>query len=70
VLFNTLLVGEIIKTNSGQNSFKYDDHSSKHYSNDFITFTVPITNLPSLKSASFFDRLIPEDWQTNIASED
>lgn len=71
VYYNDHLAGTITETNDGEYVFQYDDKYVEQYPNDFITFTMPVTNTPykDKRLFPFFEGLIPEGWLLNIASE-
>lgn len=66
VYYKDHLAGIITETNEGEFVFQYDRQYVKNYPNNFITFTMPVTNEPYKEK-----RLFPffEGWLLNIASE-
>jgi len=71
VYYNNHLAGILTETNEGEYVFQYNDQYVKEYPKDFITFTMPVTNMPYTEKRlfPFFEGLIPEGWLLNIASE-
>lgn len=71
VLYQNDLAGILTETNEGNYVFQYDEDYVKHHPNDFITFTMPITNTPYVENRlfPFFEGLIPEGWLLDIASK-
>ena len=71
VYYKNHLAGTITETNDGEFVFQYDQQYVKDFPNDFITFTMPVSDRPYVEKRlfSFFDGLIPEGWLLNIASE-
>ena len=70
VYYKNILAGIISETNEGEYVFQYDHQYVKDYSNDFITFTMPVREDPYTENRlfPFFDGLIPEGWLLDIAS--
>ena len=71
VFYKDHLAGIITETDDGEYIFQYDHQYVKDHTNEFITFTMPVTNKPYTEKRlfSFFDGLIPEGWLLNIASK-
>ena len=71
VYYKDHLAGIITETNEGEYVFQYNEQYIKEFPNDFITFTMPVTNTAYLDKRlfSFFEGLIPEGWSLDIASE-
>lgn len=71
VFYKDYLAGIITETNEGEYVFQYDALYVKDHRNDFITFTMPVTDKPYVDKRlfSFFEGLIPEGWLLDIASE-
>ena len=71
VFYKDHLAGAITETNEGEYVFQYDNQYVKDYPNEFITFTMPVTDQPynDKRLFPFFEGLIPEGWLLNIASE-
>lgn len=71
VFYKEHLAGIITETHDGDYVFQYNDQYIKDYPDDFITFTMPVTDKPYTEKRlfSFFDGLIPEGWLLDIASK-
>lgn len=71
VYYKDQLAGIITETHEGEYVFEYNEQYVKNHPNDFITFTMPVTNTPYIYNRlfPFFEGLIPEGWLLNIASE-
>lgn len=71
VYYKDQLAGTITETNEGEYVFQYDLKYVQHHPDDFITFTMPVTDKPytDKRLFPFFDGLIPEGWLLDIASE-
>ncbi|MGK7389991.1 MAG: HipA N-terminal domain-containing protein [Candidatus Cyclobacteriaceae bacterium M2_1C_046] len=71
VLYKDHLAGIITETNEGEFIFQYNDQYVKNFPNDFITFSMPVTDIPysDKRLFPFFEGLIPEGWLLDIASE-
>lgn len=71
VFYNNILAGVLTETNDGDYIFQYDENYILEHTNDFITFTMPVTRTPysSTRLFPFFEGLIPEGWLLNIASK-
>ncbi|MCX6277754.1 MAG: HipA N-terminal domain-containing protein [Bacteroidetes bacterium] len=71
VFYKEYFAGIIIETNDGEFAFQYDENFVTNHPNEFITFTMPVTNNPytDKRLFPFFDGLIPEGWLLDIASE-
>jgi serine/threonine-protein kinase HipA len=71
VYYKDHLAGTIIETNDGDYVFQYEANYAREHPNEFITFTMPVTNSPYTENRlfAFFDGLIPEGWLLDIASE-
>lgn len=71
VFYKDHLAGIITETDEGEYVFQYDQQYAKKYSNDFITFTMPVTTklYTEKRLFPFFEGLIPEGWLLDIASE-
>lgn len=70
VYYKNRLAGIITETNDGEYVFTYEDAYIKKYPNDFLTFTMPVTDKPYIEKRlfPFFEGLIPEGWLLDIAS--
>jgi serine/threonine-protein kinase HipA len=71
VFYKSYLAGVITETNDGEYVFQYDKQYVEDHPNDFITFTMPVRNMPYTEKRlfPFFEGLIPEGWLLDIASE-
>ncbi len=71
VYYKDCFAGIILETDEGEYIFQYDEGYVKAHPDDFITFTMPVTNKPykDKRLFSFFDGLIPEGWLLDIASD-
>jgi len=71
VYYNDCFVGIILETDEGEYIFQYDGQYVKNHPDDFITFTMPVTEKPYIDKRlfPFFEGLIPEGWLLDIASE-
>ncbi len=71
VYYKELLAGILTETDEGKYVFQYEDQYIKSHPNDFITFTMPVTEKPYVDKRlfPFFEGLIPEGWLLNIASD-
>lgn len=71
VYYKDIFAGVILETDDGEYIFQYDKQYVKDHPDDFITFTMPVTEKPYIDKRlfSFFDGLIPEGWLLEIASE-
>ncbi|MEQ8242943.1 HipA N-terminal domain-containing protein [Fulvivirga sp.] len=71
VFYKDQMAGIITETDEGEYVFQYSEQYVKQHADDFITFTIPVTNKPytDKRLFPFFDGLIPEGWLLNIAAE-
>ena len=71
VYYKDFLAGTISETNDGEYVFQYEDQYVNDHGNDFITFTMPVTDQPyvDIRLFPFFEGLIPEGWLLEIAAE-
>ena len=71
VFYKDYLAGIITETDEGEYVFQYDHQFVKEHANEFITFTMPVTDKPytDKRLFPFFEGLIPEGWLLDIASE-
>jgi serine/threonine-protein kinase HipA len=71
VYYNVHLAGIITETDEGEYVFQYDENYVKEHPNEFITFTMPVTEKPytDKRLFPFFEGLIPEGWLLDIASK-
>ena len=71
VYYNEHLAGVITETNEGEYVFQYNAEYINEHPQEFITFTMPVTQNPytDKRLFPFFEGLIPEGWLLDIASE-
>jgi len=71
VYYKDRFAGIISETDEGEYIFRYDEDYVRNHPDDFITFTMPVTDQPYVDKRlfSFFEGLIPEGWLLDIASE-
>jgi serine/threonine-protein kinase HipA len=71
VFYKDDLAGIITESDEGEFVFQYDEHYVENHPDDFIVFSMPVTDKPFTDNRlfSFFDGLIPEGWLLDIASE-
>lgn len=71
VYYQDNLAGVLTETDEGDFVFRYEDNYVKEHPNDFITFSMPVSDLPYRENRlfPFFEGLIPEGWLLDIASK-
>jgi serine/threonine-protein kinase HipA len=71
VYYKEHFAGVITETDDGEFVFQYDENFVAEHPQEFITFTMPVTNKPytDKRLFPFFDGLIPEGWLLDIASK-
>ena len=71
VYYKEHFAGTITETDDGEFIFHYDENFVLGHPQEFITFTMPVTNIPytDKRLFPFFDGLIPEGWLLDIASK-
>ena len=71
IYYKEVLAGKLRETNEGEYVFEYDDQYIKSHPDEFITFTMPVSNKPYIDKRlfPFFEGLIPEGWLLDIASK-
>ena len=71
VYYKDCFAGVLTETDEGEYIFQYNKQYVKDYPNQFITFTMPVTEKPysDKRLFSFFEGLIPEGWLLDIAAE-
>ena len=71
VYYKDCFAGIISETDEGEYIFQYEEQYVKNHPDDFITFTMPVTDKPYVDNRlfPFFEGLIPEGWLLEIASE-
>ena len=70
VFYNNNLAGVLTETNDGEYIFQYNEAYISEHPDDFLTFTMPVTEKPYKDNRlfPFFEGLIPEGWLLDIAS--
>jgi len=70
VFYKNVLAGLITETDEGEFIFRYEGRYVMEHPNDFITFTMPVSDQPYISNRlfPFFEGLIPEGWLLDIAS--
>lgn len=71
IYYKDHLAGTITETNDGEFVFQYEEQYVQEHPDDFISFSMPVTNKPYVANRlfPFFEGLIPEGWLLDIASE-
>lgn len=71
IYYDTVFCGLLTETNDGDFTFKYDTDYINQYPEQFITFTMPVSNTEyrDKRLFAFFEGLIPEGWLLDIASK-
>ncbi|MFT4738631.1 MAG: serine/threonine-protein kinase HipA [Cyclobacteriaceae bacterium] len=71
VSYKDHLAGIVTETNEREYVFLYDHQYVRNHPNDFITFTMPVSDQPynDKRLFPFFEGLIPEGWLFDIASK-
>ena len=71
IYYKDLLAGILTETNDGEYTFQYEKKYAIKYPDQFITFTMPVTETPYVDKRlfPFFEGLIPEGWLLDIASK-
>jgi serine/threonine-protein kinase HipA len=71
IYYKEILAGKLAETNDGEFVFQYDKLYVKDHPNEFITFTMPVSEKPYIEKRlfPFFEGLIPEGWLLDIASK-
>jgi serine/threonine-protein kinase HipA len=71
VYYKDHFAGIIKETDDGEFVFSYDERFVTEHPQEFITFTMPVTNKPytDKRLFPFFDGLIPEGWLLDLASK-
>ena len=70
VYYKDHLAGILTEQDDGEYIFQYDERFRIEYPDEFITFTMPVTDKPYSDNRlfPFFEGLIPEGWLLDIAS--
>lgn len=71
IYYKDLLAGILIETNEGQYTFQYEKEYVSNYSDQFITFSMPVqeAKYEDNRLFPFFEGLIPEGWLLDIAAK-
>ena len=71
VYYKDIPAGMITETDDGEFVFRYEEQYVKEHPSDFITFTMPVRDVPYIDNRlfPFFEGLIPEGWLLDIASK-
>ncbi len=70
IFYKDIPAGILTETNDGEYIFRYDQDYVRTHPDEFITFTMPVTDGPytDKRLFPFFEGLIPEGWLLEIAS--
>lgn len=71
IYYKDILAGLLTETDDGEYVFQYSGDYVKSYPDQFIAFSMPVTESPyvSKRLFPFFEGLIPEGWLLDIASK-
>lgn len=71
IYYQDTLAGLLTETDEGDYVFMYEETYVKEHPSDFITFSMPVSDVPyrDKRLFPFFDGLIPEGWLLDIASK-
>ncbi len=71
VYYKNIVAGILTETDDGDYLFQYEEDYVANYPEQFITFTMPVTEEPykSNRLFPFFEGLIPEGWLLDIATK-
>lgn len=71
IYYQELLAGILTETDEGEYQFQYEIDYVDKYSDQFITFTMPVRKESYVEKRlfPFFEGLIPEGWLLDIASK-
>lgn len=71
VYYKEAFAGILTETNDGDYVFKYEENYVSEHPFGFLTFTMPVTEIPykDKRLFPFFEGLIPEGWLLDIASK-
>ncbi len=69
VYYKDVLAGILTETDEGRFIFQYASNYVQAHSDQFLTFTMPVTEHPYYDKYlfPFFDGLIPEGWLLDVA---
>ncbi len=71
IYYKEILAGKLVETNEGEYVFQYEGQYVENHTEEFITFTMPVSTIPYREKRlfPFFEGLIPEGWLLDIASK-
>ena len=71
IYYKDILAGTLTETDDGEYVFQYEKYYAIEYPDQFITFTMPVSDKAYTENRlfPFFDGLIPEGWLLDIASK-
>jgi serine/threonine-protein kinase HipA len=71
ILYQDKVAGILTETDEGDYIFQYEAKYVKEHPNDFITFSMPVSDVlyREKRLFPFFEGLIPEGWLLDIASK-
>lgn len=71
IYYKDVIAGILTETNEGQYTFQYDKEYVAKYPDQFITFSMLVTERPYSENRlfPFFEGLIPEGWLLDIAAK-
>ena len=71
VYYKDNYAGIITETNDGEFVFQYDKQYVKEHPDEFISFSMPVSEKPYTEKRlfPFFEGLIPEGWLLEVASK-
>ena len=71
ILYQDKIAGILTETDEGEYVFRYEAEYVKEHPSDFITFSMPVSEVPYREKRlfPFFEGLIPEGWLLEIASK-
>lgn len=71
IYYKDILAGTLAETDDGEYVFQYEKNYVIENPDQFITFTMPVTDEPYTENRlfPFFEGLIPEGWLLDIASK-
>lgn len=71
IYYQDIPAGTLTETDEGEYLFVYNKAYIRNYPNQFITFTMPVTDGPytDRRLFPFFEGLIPEGWLLDIVSK-
>lgn len=71
IYYQDIPAGMLTETDEGEYRFTYDEAYIRDYPDQFLTFTMPVTDKPYIDKRlfPFFEGLIPEGWLLDIVSK-